>query len=205
MWKTVSPLDCGGQGWEGTLGEGKFDHLWESERLAIKCRFFSALSRSSDLLLVLLTDALSWKWMFVQSSKLTTLNSSIPQNNLATDLTWHHYSGWLDVWREERGLKQFCNREGRQDPNSNVSFVDQKCDVNFWLDVHLKNLIPWCLLSLLGLHASDMATRTFWELSLDVWMQRFHTLLNTTRSLLKGKICFGQICKLLRILWFYNA
>lgn len=33
--------------------------IFENQRLAIKCRVFSALSRSSDLLLVLSTDALS--------------------------------------------------------------------------------------------------------------------------------------------------
>lgn len=153
----------------------------------------------------------SWLMFYLESGCLFKALNWQPSIHLFLRIIWQQIwhdittVEWLDVWREERGLKQFCNREGRQDPNSNVSFVDQKCDVNFWLDVHLKNLIPWCLLSLLGLHASDMATRTFWELSLDVWMQRFHTLLNTTRSLLKGKICFGQICKLLQILWFFNV
>lgn len=141
MWKIVSPLNCGWQGWEGTLRGGIVDvegaanipDLSESKRLAIKCRLFTALSRWSDLLLVLLTDALSWKWMFIQSSRLTALQPSIyPFLRIIWQQIWHDLTTVerLDVWREERGLKQLCNREGRQEINLNVPSADPKCDVN---------------------------------------------------------------------------
>lgn len=60
-----------------------------------------------------------------------------------------------------------------------------------------------------GPACSDMATWTFWEVSLDVWMQKFPALVAITRSLLKGKVCSRQICKLLQkmlqILWFFSV
>lgn len=193
--------------------------IFETKRLAIKCRLFSALSRSSNLWLVLLPDyALSQKRMFFQSSRLTALQPSIyPFLRIIWQQIWHDLATveWLDVWREKRGVKQLCNREGRQDITSNVS-ADQKCDVGvaLWTKVWMSTSggfcdawVFWACVPLTWLCPCHHGS--FRELSLDIWMEKFHTLLNITRSLLKGKMCFRQMCKLLQkmlqILWFLQG
>lgn len=104
-------------------------------------------SGSSDLLPVLLTDALrvaAHSELCTDSS--TALDSSIPGNNLAADLTGPCCRGVIGCLR---GL-ELCNGGGRRGINSNFSCAGQKCDANvsFGLDVHLKNWVSRCLLGL---------------------------------------------------------